>query len=63
MSGYDSDLYNDVLVGWYKETRQARVSVGRGTGLRTECVWINSVGQEACVQALLANITHHDLRI
>ncbi|MEZ9004988.1 DNA methyltransferase [Vibrio tasmaniensis ZS-17] len=47
LSGYDSDLYNDVLVGWYKETRQARVSAGRGTGLRTECVWINSVGQEA----------------
>lgn len=47
LSGYDSALYNDVLTGWHKEVRQARVSAGRGTGLRTECVWLNPVCQDA----------------
>lgn len=41
VSGYDSDLYNDLLKGWTKHTKQAQVSAGRGTGLRTECLWIN----------------------
>ncbi len=47
LSGYDSTLYNDVLTGWQKHTRQARISAGRGTGIRTECVWLNSQSVEA----------------
>lgn len=41
ISGYDSDLYNDMLTGWTKTTKPARISAGRGTKLRTECLWIN----------------------
>ncbi|WP_392559318.1 DNA adenine methylase [Orbus mooreae] len=40
ISGYDSDLYNDLLKDWSKHTKQAQISAGRGTGLRTECLWI-----------------------
>lgn len=41
LSGYDSDLYNDLLIGWEKHQTKARISGGRGTGIRTECVWLN----------------------
>jgi DNA adenine methylase len=37
ISGYDSDLYNDMLSGWRKETFQAKT----WTGVRQECVWLN----------------------
>jgi DNA adenine methylase len=41
LSGYETDLYNDVLVGWERHSTSARISAGRGTALRTECVWLN----------------------
>ncbi|EOX4257366.1 DNA adenine methylase [Vibrio cholerae] len=41
ISGYDSDLYNDYLASFQKVTKQARISAGRGTGIRTECLWIS----------------------
>lgn len=41
ISGYNSDLYNDELSGWRKVTKEARISAGRGTGIRTECLWMN----------------------
>ena len=41
LSGYDSDLYNDVLTGWIKYATSARISAGRGTATRTEVVWLN----------------------
>jgi len=41
LSGYDSELYNDTLSGWRKEEKVARISAGKGTGLKTECLWIN----------------------
>ncbi len=46
LSGYDSEIYNDLLIGWQRHRTQARISAGRGTGIRTECVWLN----EACVE-------------
>lgn len=68
LSGYNNDLYNDCLTGWRREEKQSRISAGSGTGLRTECVWIN----EQCSEALKekgsismrhtsqgAYITHH----
>ncbi|WP_045499006.1 hypothetical protein [Vibrio hyugaensis] len=61
LSGYDSPLYNDVLAGWHKESRQARVSAGRGTGLRTECVWVNPMCQEALRDGAVGK--HHTRRI
>jgi len=48
LSGYSSDLYNKRLEGWAKYETKARISAGRGSALRTECVWINS----ACSAAL-----------
>lgn len=40
LSGYDSDLYNDLLKGWQKHLKPSRISAGRGTTVRTECLWI-----------------------
>jgi DNA adenine methylase len=48
LSGYESDIYNDKLQGWQKHTTEARVSMSRGTGIKTECLWINP----ACAEAL-----------
>ena len=48
VSGYDSDLYNDMLAGWETFRTKSRISAGRGTALRTEVVWIN----QACSDAL-----------
>ncbi|EHV5556830.1 DNA adenine methylase [Vibrio parahaemolyticus] len=42
LSGYNSEMYNDYLVGWKREEKRSRISAGRGTGIRTECVWINN---------------------
>ena len=41
LSGYESDLYNDVLNHWSKDTTSARISAGRGTVTRKEVVWLN----------------------
>lgn len=41
ISGYESDLYNSELSAWRKVTKNSRISAGRGTGIRTECLWMN----------------------
>lgn len=41
LSGYPSPLYAGALTGWTSHQTSARISAGRGTALRTECVWIN----------------------
>ncbi|WP_318839261.1 DNA adenine methylase [Serratia symbiotica] len=41
LSGYASELYNDMLTGWRCETKQARISARVGTGIKTECLWLN----------------------
>ncbi|MBQ0955662.1 DNA adenine methylase [Serratia symbiotica] len=43
ISGYESELYSDMLRGWKKETKGSRISAGRGTKVRTECLWINDL--------------------
>lgn len=48
VSGYESDLYNDMLSGWETFQTKSRISAGRGTALRTGVVWINP----ACSDAL-----------
>jgi DNA adenine methylase len=40
LSGYETDLYNDTLSGWKKQTKPSRISSGRGTAIKTECLWI-----------------------
>lgn len=46
MSGYETELYNDVLTGWKKVKKESRISAGRGTKIRTECLWINPLAQQ-----------------
>ena len=41
ISGYDSDQYNDTLLGWERHATISRISAGRGTDQRTEIVWLN----------------------
>lgn len=41
LSGYDTELYNDILTGWKKEMKPSRISAGRGTKTKIECLWIN----------------------
>lgn len=48
MCGYPSDLYESRLVGWTRHEKEARISAGRGTAIRTEVLWLN----EACEKAL-----------
>lgn len=54
LSGYDNDMYNDLLAGWSKYEKQARISSGRGTSIRTECLWINPQTQLQMKQQRLA---------
>lgn len=48
LCGYPSEMYDAELAGWRRHTKQARISAGRGTTLRTEVVWLNP----ACAAAL-----------
>ncbi|EMO2483290.1 DNA adenine methylase [Citrobacter freundii] len=45
ISGYDTEIYNDMLTGWTKTEKTSRISAGRGTKVRTECLWVNPVAQ------------------
>ncbi|MHC3954519.1 DNA adenine methylase [Pseudomonas aeruginosa] len=48
LSGYPSELYQARLEGWTMNSTSARISAGRGSDTRTECLWINP----ACMAAL-----------
>lgn len=52
ISGYNSDVYNDMLTGWTKTEKTSRISAGRGTKVRTECLWINPAAQINQEQAI-----------
>lgn len=41
ISGYDNELYNDMLAGWTKSSRQTAISSRNGSGKRTEVLWIS----------------------
>lgn len=57
LSGYETALYDETLVGWFSARTQARISGGRGTSLRTEVVWLNP----ACSAALARRTTQQEL--
>jgi DNA adenine methylase len=46
--GYASELYETMLGGWVRHEKEARISAGRGTAIRTEVLWLNA----ACAEAL-----------
>lgn len=48
LSGYDCDLYRDLLAGWEMHQTEARISAGRGTTMRVETLWLSP----SCVDAL-----------
>lgn len=45
LSGYDSELYQDYLSSWKCTKTKARISSGRGTDTRIECLWISPNAQ------------------
>lgn len=45
VSGYPSELYNDFLAKWKRVDTSARISSGRGTDVRTECLLISPNAQ------------------
>ena len=47
LCGYPSDLYESQLEGWTREQTTSRASAARGTGMRTEVLWMNA----ACAAA------------
>ncbi|MDA8500832.1 DNA adenine methylase, partial [Citrobacter sp. Igbk 17] len=51
ISGYDCELYNDMLLGWTKTKKASRISAGRGTKVRTECLWFNPATQREAAAA------------
>lgn len=57
LSGYKSELYGRLLEGWEQHTTSARISAGRGTAMREECVWLNP----ACAKRLRAEAAQRDL--
>lgn len=40
ISGYESEMYNDMLCDFERHEKKSRISAGRGTGTRKECLWI-----------------------
>ena len=55
LSGYESQIYNDMLKKWFKYSTTSRISAGRGTAVRTETVWLNAACNEQQVQTKLFN--------
>ena len=48
LSGYPNSIYSDLLSGWETYSTTSRISAGRGTKVKNECVWIN----QSCAAAL-----------
>ena len=53
VSGYQSEIYNDMLSGWALHQTTARISAGRGTTTRQECLWLSPRCSEGQTQARL----------
>lgn len=41
LSGYGSEMYDDILKDWKCIKTNSRISSGRGTDTRIECLWMN----------------------
>ncbi|MBD8493870.1 DNA adenine methylase [Pseudomonas syringae] len=58
LSGYSSEMYQDLLTGWTMNSVNARISAGRGGALRQECLWLNPACMDALHQTGLQLQTH-----
>lgn len=47
LSGYDCEMYRDMLTGWHMESTQTRAE---RAAIRTECLWINPAAMERQAQ-------------
>jgi DNA adenine methylase len=47
VSGYRSDLYDELFDGWERMDRTASVSTNRGSGSRMESIWMNRAATQA----------------
>lgn len=45
LSGYAHPLYDEALSGWERIETRSRMAAGRGTGIRTEILWISPNAQ------------------
>lgn len=50
LSGYNSDLYRDMLIGWHRVDRNVSACSNNGSKSMTECLWINPEAQKASTQ-------------
>lgn len=50
VSGYPCELYEDLLTDWQRHETSSRISAGRGTATRTECIWLSPACQRASNQ-------------
>ncbi|WP_110599765.1 hypothetical protein [Salinicola lusitanus] len=41
LSGYDSEIYRDILTGWSLVQKEVSASGQRGNVSRTECLWLS----------------------
>lgn len=41
ISGYDNELYNDILKGWVKSSKLSTISSQKGSVMRTEILWLS----------------------
>jgi len=46
ISGYESELYDETLIGWDKKIINARAAGYRGAVKRKECIWLNPNAQQ-----------------
>lgn len=53
VSGYESDLYQDILSDWKSFSSKSQISAGRGTATRTETIWLNDSAYKGTKQKTL----------
>lgn len=53
LSGYDNEIYQNMLSGWTSHSTTSRISACRGTAVRTEVVWLNPQCEHQQIQGKL----------